>query len=384
MFYKLKRVVLCGKSLSPFLPLFGAVVGLAVLGVVIVRTTDIGGLKEKLPAVFGAAGEDYYVSPTGDNTQTGKNRSQPLASIQKALARAQPGDTVHLADGAYMQSIESVRSGTAKSPITIRGGQKAVIYGSSSRIFQIHHSYLVLDGFQINGQWSRGNTAKSFRDKLLYVIGARPGKGVEGLKIKHMLIQNAGGECIRLRYFARHNEVSHTTVRNCGIYDFRFAGGGKNGEGIYIGTAPEQTKDGKNPTAEPDGSAYNYIHHNLIETNGNECVDIKEAAFANLVEHNTCRGQSDDKSGGFDARGNNNVFRYNLVEHTLGAAVRLGGDSEEDGTHNDVYGNTFKNNGRGPLNIQRLPQGKICGNSTQHTNTSSSDNDDIDPTKPCR
>ena len=68
-----------------------------------------------------------------------------------------------------------------------------------------------------------------------------------------------------------------------------------------------------------------------FDTQGNECVDIKEGATANVVEHNDCTGQKDPESAGFDSRGSGNVFRFNASYANLGAGVRLGGDSEADG-----------------------------------------------------
>ncbi len=359
---------------------FSAMAGLIcvlLIGLVIFHYVQIG------RKAFATPGIVYYVSPGGDDAATGKEKAKPLKTIQKALNRALPGDTVQLGDGTYYQSITSVRSGTKDEPITLKGSKDVVIFGNRSRVIEIHHSYLVLDGFQVNGHWSVGETKENYRDKLIYVIGTGPKKGVEGLRLTNLLVQNGGGECIRLRYFAKNNEVSHSTVRNCGVWDFRFSDGGKNGEGIYIGTAPEQRKDGKNPTADPDVSTGNRIHHNLIETYGNECVDIKEGAMRNVVEYNTCRFQMDAESGGFDARGNHNTFRYNTVEETVGAGIRLGGDGDLDGLDNSIYGNIFRNNGDGVLNVQRLPQGKICGNMIGSQPKNRDDYQGIEPAESC-
>ena len=142
-----------------------------------------------------------------------------------------------------------------------------------------------------------------------------------------------------------------------------------NGEGIYIGTAPEQRSDGKNPTSDPDESSSNWIHDNIFDTQGNECVDIKEGSSGNIVENNKCTGQKDAESGGLDARGSNNIFRFNEVYANVGAGVRLGGDASQDGIDNDVYQNTIKDNKNGGIKFQRKPQGKICGN-TMSGNTS--------------
>ena len=178
-----------------------------------------------------------------------------------------------------------------------------------------------------------------------------------------MNLKNAGGECVRLRYFAQDNEIAHNTITSCGVHDFRFKDGGKNGEGVYIGTAPEQLKDKKNPTTDPDQSNNNWIHHNNFNTQGNECVDIKEAASGNVIEHNICTGQKDKESGGMDSRGNANIFRNNEIFGCAGAGIRLGGDTKADGIKNIIYENTISNNKAGAVKVMQQPQGKICGNS---------------------
>jgi hypothetical protein len=307
----------------------------------------------------------YYVSTMGDDLETGKEKGKPLATIQKALQLAQPGDTIELADGEYRENIHSMRNGKKSAPITLKGSRKALLTGNDSynRIIEITHDYMHLEGFRIDGHVGTTGTKKDYRDKLIYVQGTEVRKGVKGLKLSGLLIENAGGECVRLRYFATDNEIAHNTIRNCGAFDFILNDGGKNGEGIYIGTAPEQRDDGRNPTTEPDESTHNWIHHNTIETNGNECVDIKEGSTENVVEYNLCSKQLDPESAGLDSRGNNNTFRYNTVRDTIGAGVRLGGDDETlDGIENEVYGNKLINNRGGALKIMREPQGKICEN----------------------
>lgn len=124
-----------------------------------------------------------------------------------------------------------------------------------------------------------------------------------GLKVINMTFKNAAGECLRLRYFAKNNEVAQSNFTNCGVLDFRFSGGGKNGEAIYIGTAPEQWGQFGAPTNHADESNNNWIHDNIINTLGNECVDIKERSMGNIVERNDCTGQKDPDSAGFDSRG---------------------------------------------------------------------------------
>jgi hypothetical protein len=305
----------------------------------------------------------FYVGPRGNDAGQGTRPGAPLRSIQKALERAQPGDTIELAPGRYLQDLKTVRDGLPDRPIIIKGPAGAVLSGAGApRMAEINHDYIELHGFTLDGKVAPTERKESYRDKLLYVIGTKPGDGVTGLKVLRMTFRNGGGECLRMRYFAQRNEVAYSRFEGCGVHDYRFNDGGKNGEAIYIGTAPEQLGQNGAPDASVDQSNANQIHHNIINTQGNECVDIKEGSSGNIVEHNTCTGQKDTESAGLGSRGSGNIFRFNTVIGSAGAGVRVGGDAETDGINNDIYGNTLRGNGNGGVRAQRGPQGKVCEN----------------------
>ena len=313
-------------------------------------------------AVSPLSAATFHISPGGSDDAAG-SAAAPWRSIQKGLAAAQSGDVVALAPGRYLQDVRSVRAGNPGQPIVMRGPREAVVSGAGApRMVEINHDHIELRGFTLDGRYAAEQRPDSYRDKLLYVIGTRPRDGVEGLKVIGMAFRNGGGECVRLRYFAQKNEIAHSTFEGCGVHDFQFRRGGKNGEAIYIGTAPEQLGGRGAPDASPDQSNGNWIHHNTFDTRGNECVDIKEASSKNVVEHNRCTGQLDKNAGGLGSRGSGNVFRYNLVYGNRGAGIRVGGDGERDGIDNDIYGNTFRNNAMGAIRAQRGPQGKVCEN----------------------
>ncbi len=310
-----------------------------------------------------ASATNYYVSTSGNDSNDGRSADAPFRTIQKAVDLAQPGAVITLASGVYLQDIHSARDGAPGAPITLTGPADAIVKGGGgARIVEINHDNITLSGFTIDGLWGDPNSAAGYRDKLLYVLGKQPRDGVSELRVLNMILRNAGGECVRLRYFAQHNEISGSVVTNCGVHDFRFGAGGKNGEGIYIGTAPEQRSDGKNPTAEPDLSKENWIHQNQFDTQGNECVDIKESTTGNVIERNSCTGQRDSESGGFDSRGSGNIFRAKQSYGNTGAGIRLGGDSPSDGIGNDIYNNDIHDNQAGGIKVMRQPQGKVCGN----------------------
>lgn len=333
----------------------------------------------------------YFVDPTGDDTNSGLHSSIPLATIQHALDIVQPGDTIHLAAGDYYENITSVTAGRLGAPITIMGPTDAIIHGNgaNSAAFYLTHDYYTLTGFTIDGLYGDPDTKDGYTQKLLYVQGTGEQQGVTGLRVLQMNFRNAGGECVRLRYFAQHNEIAYSTFRTCGLLDFVFEDGGKNGEGIYIGTASNQWNDGKNPTAGPDGSAHNWIHHNTIDTQGNECVEVKEGGYANLIEYNLCTGQLDPDSAGIGVRGNQNIIRFNTIYNTVGAGIRLGGhevDSTQYGVENAVYGNYLFENITGGVKIINGPQMIICGNhfpSDSGKRALGESSEHYDPAAPC-
>lgn len=275
--------------------------------------------------------------PGGEGSKT-----RPFATIQEALDRAFPGDSIVIGKGRYSGPVTTVRAGRQDAPIRLIGDGARLVGDGDGRLVQILHSHVTLEGLDI-----------SRADILIWVADAT------GVKILGNRLHNAQGECVRLKYRARDNEVAGNHIDDCGREGFDLDADSKNGEGVYIGTAPEQLD--RNPTGEADTSDGNWIHDNVISTPA-ECVDIKEGASGNLVEHNTCTDGRDPEGAGFSSRGSSNTFAYNLSRGHAGAGIRLGGDERDDGTGNVVYGNRLSDNDGYGVKIQRLPQGAICEN----------------------
>lgn len=352
----------------------------------------IAGLSLLL-CLTGAAQSDgvqYYVNPQADKNNNGASPSTPFRIIQHALQLAQPGDTIHLQPGHYYQDVYTVRDGKPGQPITIVGTANAVVHGlTSNRIFQVHHDYISLIGFTIDGlrRNAEPNRMGAFREKLLYVIGYDKRDGVQHLRVLGMTFRNAGEECLRIKYFAHHNEIAYSTFHDCGIWDFVYDAHGVVGEAIYIGTSSKQWDI--NLTIEPDISAYNWVHHNFMDTQGNECVEAKEGTEHNIIEYNICTGQKDPNSGGIVSRGKANIIRYNHISGSIGAGIRLGGhlvDGVQYGVENEVYGNVISGNIAGGVKIMVDGQTRICGNQLWDNAAGASSGayaTNYDPAKPC-
>lgn len=114
---------------------------------------------------FPATSADLFVSANGNDVNDGSSSGVAFRTIQHALEKAAPGDTINLASGTYKQDLRTLRSGTQEKPITITGPEDAVMKGAGgARIIEINHSYITLTGFTVDGFW--GDRAESYRDNL--------------------------------------------------------------------------------------------------------------------------------------------------------------------------------------------------------------------------
>ena len=112
-----------------------------------------------LPAAFvllawaaSASAADYYVSPAGNDSNTGASTA-PWRTLQKAANTAQAGDVVHVADGTYV-GMNITRSGTVSAPITFRAqGTGALVNARNAstddNINIEGGSYIIIDGFAV-------------------------------------------------------------------------------------------------------------------------------------------------------------------------------------------------------------------------------------------
>jgi hypothetical protein len=187
----------------------------------------------------------------------------------------QPGETIRVGPGNYTGPFETERSGDPDKPIWIVGENATIVEprqqdeANTNYVFEFNHDYIVFTGFDVSG----GNTTLQTFD-------------ASHLRIVRNYIHHARGECVRLQFFSSNNEIADNRIEQCGLEGFDVSADEKNGEGIYIGTAPEQLGD--NPTPEPDQSNNNAVHDNDISPRA-ECVDIKEHARDNRVEQHVPR-----------------------------------------------------------------------------------------------
>ena len=341
-----------------------------------------------------AAGTAYFVAPTGADSNSGTSAASPFRTVQKALDAAQPGTTITLAPGRYVEAVVTRVAGTAAAPIRVTGPEtgraldgrdKAVLVSPAGRAFSINHSFYTLDGFTIDGQPNipRGDypnvTAlpqiRSFKDsvqsravnsKLVYVGASTTSADIVGTTISNMFLTGSGGECVRFRNRSANSTVVDTVIRWCGMLgqgndvdQYKY----HNAEGVYVGTSPKSTDQ---PMAANDQSNGIVVRNSAIDTFGTECFQVKENARNNRMENSDC-GWNDEPSAfqgsNVELRGDNNTLLGNRVANSRGWNLKLASDAASyDRGGNSAQGNSFAGAATYAIvNRQRAP-GPFCAN----------------------
>ncbi len=103
-----------------------------------------------------------------------------------------------------------------------------------------------------------------------------------------------------------------------------------------------------------------------------------------MVERNNCRLGEDPEGAGFSSRGVGTSFVDNISRDNAGAGIRLGGDTESDGTRSVVRGNQMINNRGVGLKVEtKQAQTAICDNLVEGNAGGPSNATGIDPSAPC-
>jgi hypothetical protein len=199
------------------------------------------------------------------------------AQLDSAVANAQAGDLIKIADGRYVDTFASTRLGTAENRITVCGGPNAVL-GPSSFTGNIFHMTNIRYWTFVGFTTTNGNIG-FFMENVHHNV------------FYDLEIKNLGQAGIIVRKNSTFNLFDSLWIHNTGKTNFHAA------EGIYIGTYYGNWTNGV-----PDVTSDNTIQNSYFGPNvGSEAVDIKQAAVRNKVLYNT-----------FDGTGSNATIRDNI------------------------------------------------------------------------
>lgn len=324
--------------------LAGAALVVAVIALVTVLVRDGGSAPEPRPGATAPAGPQ----PTAGASQPAAVPASPVPpaegsvncptptvsvsdadGLKEALAGAQPGATIALADGVYEGKFVATTPGTSDRPVHLCGGPGAVLDGGG-----VNGGYVL----HLNGANFWRVVGFTVRNGQKGVMADR----VSGAVIQGLVVEQIGDEGIHLRNFSSDNVVQNNTVRNTGNRRDTF------GEGIYVGTAESNWKSITG--GQPDTSDRNIIRNNTISETTSESIDIKEGTTGGQVVGNRFDGarfSGNHADSWVDVKGNNWTIEGNTGRNSKQDGFQTHEVVDGWGTGNVFTGNIAEVNGPG-------------------------------------
>ncbi|MBU7599444.1 right-handed parallel beta-helix repeat-containing protein [Streptomyces sp. P38-E01] len=212
--------------------------------------------------------------------------------LKEALASAEPGQTIELADGVYAGNFKINRPGERENRIILTGSADAVLTAPSGGGYGLHVDSA--SHWTIHGVTVTGGQKGVMVDASDYVV------------LDSITVHDLTMEGVHFRRSSSHGVLKNSTVRDTGT------DGRGMGEGVYIGSAN---------TLE-DRSDRVRIENNTIGPRvRGENVDIKEGTTGGTVSGNTFHGDGlanvhyDDSW--VDVKGNDYLIENNTGVGTL-------------------------------------------------------------------
>lgn len=286
-----------------------------------------------------ASATDYYVSPTGDDSNDGLTAETPKLSLGIS-ASLTAGDTLNLMPGTH--TVGKLRlnttAGTAANHITITGDSGAIVdamggYGVEIKKYGVALGYYDISGFEIK------NGTDGF-----YIEAP---SGIAGTNITHDInIHDMTIHDVEQGFDIReigtvHQDVYNITISNCDIYDFDNSGvyshGTKNAyihdNHIYNSTVSGAILLGVGYTLY-DSTVENNTIENVLGNAGFYSISGSADTYNVTVNNNTIR---DNQGRGirFDYRAYDMEINNNTVTN-MSYALNLYPD-----THSTTRNNTF-------------------------------------------
>ncbi|SEC09280.1 Chondroitinase B [Amycolatopsis tolypomycina] len=245
-------------------------------------------------------------------------RVTSLAALQSAMDKANPGDTIVLADGSYSagSTLSIKRSGSSSAPVTIaaeHSGQ-ATITGSKTFAFASGVSNVVLRGFKFRGSARLSVPAGASNNRLT--------RNDFQLTTDGNWVTVSGDDTV----------VDRNVFQN------------RTSEGVFL-----QILGPSGAMAKRVHVHHNYFfNHQFTGTNGGESIRLglsdRQSSTANALIENNLFEKADGDSEAISVKSSDNVVRYNMIRDSKGYIVlRHGNRSTVEG--NVLFGSGIRFHG---------------------------------------
>lgn len=260
-------------------------------------------------------GDEVYVSPEGDDTNSGGSVEEPFGTLAHAICNLIPGQTLYVLPGTYYESVILGAFGDDGAPIMIKGvvedGKYPVLDGEGKRTLGI--ALVESQNFVIEGLEFRNYSESGVR----ILVGS-------DFIVRDTLFVDNGRTSIDPDSDGEGFGIDIDGVKNVLIEDSEFSGNGPNQErwenftlGMGINTYEIENSIIRN----------NYVHDTigggiLVEDSQNVLVEN------NRIEDNELDANGDYWDGGIWVDGGRNItLRGNTITGNHGPGLNL---SDED------------------------------------------------------
>jgi parallel beta-helix repeat protein len=137
---------------------FSQVPSIVTQGITTIPSDTPTPMKEPIPSPIPTSQgpATYVVAMNGDNTANGSENS-PWKTVQHAVDKVKPGDTILLRAGEYSEAVHIVKSGLHEKPIYLKAfpGESVAIDGGEAAAIKADASYWVIDSLTLHSSADR-------------------------------------------------------------------------------------------------------------------------------------------------------------------------------------------------------------------------------------
>jgi hypothetical protein len=307
-----------------------------------------------------ATGRTWWVATNGADGNDGSGGA-PLATLQAAADRAQPGDEIRVRPGTYYQTLDATRAGTANAPIVLVADGPGVVIDGADPAYLARGDWRNDGGgiYSVPYASSTRLVAADGGERLYHhaslaalqsgALGVTQGWTVENGRL-HVRLEGGGSPAGRTMYVARHQTgifigASHWQVRGLEVRHFGTSSGGA---GIRV----------------HDGAGC-VIADNHVHTTGGRPIFLTGVASDGLIERNhasdsridtwpwdAVKAHWEEITAISNRGGRGHVIRFNTAEGLFnGIDVRDGDFDENVGSDCDIHDNLITRIGDDALEI---------------------------------
>ncbi|HPN69775.1 MAG TPA: right-handed parallel beta-helix repeat-containing protein [Saprospiraceae bacterium] len=277
----------------------------------------------------------YYVSPTGNNGNSGLSLGAALLTIQAAANKVMTGDSVLIADGNYAGFDYRGASGTPGDRIVFKAiGTGAIITSRGP---------LRLDGINIEG--TSGNEIKYIEVNGLKIIGLGvAGNGIRLVFADHCVVRNCTSDTNERGIFSGFTD--HL------LLEYNICSNAQDEHGIYISNSSDSVIVRYNMSFNNNNIG---IHMNGDLSQGEDGINHSPVVYGNhIYENKLAAGINLD--GVFNPMIFNNVIYNN---HNCNAIILFQGDGAIVSNSGKIFNNTIVVPSDGRWGIMMLPGGQV-------------------------